>query len=81
MIVVTGSVAWAPIPDSRGVINGCYRTEGSLGLDQGALRIIDPAKDQCRPDETASLEWLSAGASFCEVSSYAFSLLAPGHEN
>lgn len=50
-LIAAGGAAVAAIPDSGGVIHGCY----SKGL--GSLRVIDTAKTSgCRPSETA-LTW------------------------
>jgi hypothetical protein len=49
------SVVQAAIPDSHGVIHGCYKTSG------GALRVIDTATSaKCLASETA-LNWNQAG--------------------
>ena len=53
--VVGGGVAFAAIPDSSGVINGCYQK------NVGNLRVIDPsAGDSCRPSEIA-ISWSQTG--------------------
>ncbi len=45
----------AAIPDSNGVINGCYQK------NVGNLRVIDPsAGDSCRPSEIA-ISWSQTG--------------------
>src|SRR6266540_4279280 len=50
-----GAVTLAAIPDSGGVINGCYQK------NVGNLRVIDPsAGDSCRPSEIA-LSWSQTG--------------------
>ena len=54
LIVVAGSVAFASIPDSAGVIHGCYNTVS------GGLRVIDSTTQQCRPSETA-IKWNQVG--------------------
>lgn len=54
LIVVAGSVAFAIIPDSSGVIHGCYNTVS------GGLRVIDSTTQQCRPSETA-ITWSQVG--------------------
>jgi hypothetical protein len=54
LLVVAGTVAFASIPDSSGVIHGCYKTEN------GQLRVIDPATQQCLPSETA-ISWNATG--------------------
>jgi hypothetical protein len=49
-----GVVAYAAIPDSGGVIHGCYQK------NVGNLRVIDPASDSCRPSEIA-ITWSQTG--------------------
>jgi hypothetical protein len=44
------AVAYATIPDSNGLIHGCYKT------GNGDLRVIDGAGGSCKPGETA-LNW------------------------
>src|ERR687897_2810213 len=52
---VGGGAALAAIPDSSGVINGCYQK------NVGNLRVIDPsAGDSCRPSEIA-ISWSQTG--------------------
>ncbi len=49
------SAVQAAIPDSSGVINGCYQK------NVGNLRVIDPsAGDSCRPSEIA-ISWSQTG--------------------
>jgi hypothetical protein len=53
--VLAGGVAFAAIPDSSGVINGCYQK------NVGNLRVIDPsAGDSCRPSEIP-ISWSQTG--------------------
>ena len=54
LLLVGGIVAVASIPDSAGVIHGCYKTQN------GQLRVIDTATDQCGPSETA-ISWSQTG--------------------
>jgi hypothetical protein len=54
VLVAGAGVAWASIPDSSGVIHGCYATSG------GALRVIDSAKTSCKGTEK-SLTWNRRG--------------------
>ena len=60
VLASVGGVAWATIPDSSGVIHGCYQK------DNGQLRVIDPSssKDKnassCRKEETP-LDWSQTG--------------------
>src|SRR3954454_14664 len=50
-----GAVALAAIPDSSGVIHGCYQK------NVGNLRVIDPdAGDKCRPPEI-TISWNQTG--------------------
>ncbi len=53
--LMAGGVAYASIPDSTGVVHGCY------GKLNGALRVIDTAKSQkCAANELA-LNWNQTG--------------------
>src|SRR5215475_2015551 len=53
--VAAGGAALAAIPDSNGVINGCYQK------NVGNLRVIDPsAGDSCRPSEVP-ISWSQTG--------------------
>jgi hypothetical protein len=53
--VLAGGAALAAIPDSSGVINGCYQK------NVGNLRVIDSsAGDSCRPSEIA-IRWSQTG--------------------
>jgi hypothetical protein len=54
LLVFAGAVAFASIPDSAGMIHGCYNTVS------GGLRVIDSPADQCRPSETA-ISWNQVG--------------------
>lgn len=56
---VTSAIALAAIPDSSGLIHGCYRSSGLLA--NGSLRVIDNAAQSCNSNETA-LNW-SQGSS------------------
>ena len=52
--LVAGGVAYATIPDSGGVIHGCYARSG------GALRVVDAGVTNCKSGETA-LDWNMQG--------------------
>lgn len=52
--LVAGGVALATIPDSNGVLHGCYQKSS------GNLRIIDTSVANCRPSETA-ISWNATG--------------------
>jgi hypothetical protein len=54
LLLVAATVAVASIPDSNGVIHGCYNTSN------GNLRVIDSANDNCRNSETA-IFWNQTG--------------------
>ncbi|HEU0304550.1 MAG TPA: hypothetical protein VFR32_08215 [Gaiellaceae bacterium] len=50
-LAVGAGLTWAAIPDTNGVIQGCYKTVG------GGLRVIDPsAGGACKAGEQ-SIEW------------------------
>lgn len=53
-LLVAGGVAYATIPDSSGVIHGCYARSG------GSLRVIDATVTNCKSTET-SLDWNAQG--------------------
>jgi hypothetical protein len=54
IFVVAAGVAWAAIPDSGGVINGCY------GNQSGNLRVVDLEADACHNAETP-ISWNQHG--------------------
>jgi Collagen triple helix repeat (20 copies) len=54
LVALAGTVAFASIPDSAGVIHACFKT------NNGQLRVIDSATQQCRKGETA-ISWNQAG--------------------
>jgi hypothetical protein len=54
LLVLAGTIALASIPDSAGVIHGCYATRN------GALRVIDAATRTCNRGEIAIL-WNQVG--------------------
>jgi hypothetical protein len=53
-LLVAGGIAYATIPDSSGVIHGCYQK------NVGNLRVIDSSTESCRPSEVA-LNWNQTG--------------------
>ena len=64
-LVVAGGIAYATIPDSSGVIHGCYKKGAPNNKpappDAGSLRVIDTDKGQtCSPSE-APLDWNQTG--------------------
>jgi hypothetical protein len=54
LVILSSGVVVASIPDSGGVINGCYNKSN------GNLRIIDTATDSCMNHETA-ISWSQTG--------------------
>ena len=54
VVVAAVSVAYASLPDSNGVIHGCYQK------NNGQLRVIYPAVSSCSPSETP-LQWSQTG--------------------
>jgi hypothetical protein len=50
-----GSIAWASIPDGKGVVHGCYAKLG------GALRVIDTAKNQVCGGSELAVTWNQKG--------------------
>src|SRR5215831_13289598 len=52
--LVAGGAAYASIPDSSGVIHGCYQK------NSGNLRVVDPSTDTCLPSEVG-LNWSQTG--------------------
>src|SRR4051812_36224058 len=53
-LALAGGVAYATIPDSSGIIHGCYTKSG------GALRVIDATVTNCKSTETG-LDWSMQG--------------------
>ena len=63
VLVVSVGVAYSAIPDTGGVINGCYKKHGGDDDEggKGQLRVIDTAKgEKCKKSETA-LSWNQKG--------------------
>lgn len=73
---VLGSVAYAAVPDSSGVIHGCYAKSGggsggsgtsggaggtSAGTGTGTLRVIDPSLGQKCAAGEAGVDWSQTG--------------------
>jgi hypothetical protein len=54
VLALAGGLAYASIPDGNGTISACYLT----GV--GQVRLIDPSREQCRPNETA-ISWSQTG--------------------
>jgi hypothetical protein len=50
-----GSLAYATIPDSSGMIHGCYK------LNQGTLRVIDTGKGEGCLNSEAAISWTQTG--------------------
>src|SRR6266567_4400579 len=56
VVISGGAIAYASIPDSAGVIHGCYTVKG------GALRVIDTAKGQTCASGQHGLNWNQKGS-------------------
>jgi hypothetical protein len=55
-MLVAAGIAYATIPDSGGVIHGCYAKK------DGAVRVVDPgAGGACDPKKEAALDWNQTG--------------------
>src|SRR6478736_6517080 len=66
--LAAGSLAWASIPDSNGVIHACYQVDGNGRLDgDGKIRLIDPDAANGKPNTTEckknerALDWNAQG--------------------
>jgi hypothetical protein len=70
--LIGGSVAYASIPDSSGVIHGCYNNY------TGALRIIDSGASSCYADETG-LNWNQSVPSIYTETSLINAASGPSH--
>jgi hypothetical protein len=55
VLAATGGIAYASIPDSSGVIHGCYKTTG------GGLRVIDTDRGATCTTGEKSLNWNQTG--------------------
>lgn len=53
-VLLSGTIALASIPDASGVIHGCFKSVN------GQLRVIDSARQSCRPSERA-ISWNQTG--------------------
>jgi len=53
-LLIFGGIAYASIPDSSGVIHGCYKNS------TGSLKVIDDSSQTCASGETA-LNWNQTG--------------------
>lgn len=56
--LVVGGVSYASIPDSSGVVHGCYRTSNPA---KGAVTVVDSDAGESCPSGTASLNWNQIG--------------------
>ncbi len=56
--ILTGSVAFAAIPDSGGVIHGCYRTNNP---NKGSVIVVDSENGESCPQGTVPLNWNQQG--------------------
>jgi hypothetical protein len=54
-LVAAGGIAYATVPDSSGVIHGCYQK------NQGTLRVIDTGQSQTCSSSESPLNWSQTG--------------------
>jgi hypothetical protein len=54
-ICLLGIIAYASIPDSNGVVHGCFKTSN------GSLRVIDSPTVQCDPRNETAISWNQNG--------------------
>lgn len=55
---LVGGIAYANIPDSSGVIHGCYKKSSA---NQGTLRVVDSEKGQTCSSNESSVNWNQTG--------------------
>lgn len=66
VLVVTGvalgaGIAYGSIPDSSGVIHGCYSKSSSTSVPPGSLRVIDTGLGQSCGQNEGTLSWNQQG--------------------
>jgi hypothetical protein len=59
-VTLAAGVAYASIPDSNGVIHGCYNTNPARG-PLGALRVVDTGQGQTCATGESSVAWSQTG--------------------
>ena len=59
-LAATG-IAYATIPDSAGVIHGCYSKTSSMSLPPGSLRVVDTGLGQSCSQNEVALNWNQQG--------------------
>jgi len=65
--LLAGTVAYATIPESNGIIHGCYLNNAGgalppiIGASQGTLRVVDPSKGQACDSNETPLSWNQVG--------------------
>ena len=59
--LAAAGVAYANIPDSAGVIHGCYSKTSSTSLPPGSLRVIDTGLGQSCGQNEVALNWNQQG--------------------
>ncbi len=60
VLSVTGGIAYASIPDSAGVIHGCYSQNGANGTNGTELNIINSDSASCKGGKT-EVTWNQTG--------------------
>jgi hypothetical protein len=59
--LVAAGIAYATIPDSAGVIHGCYSKTSSTTLPPGSLRVVDTGLGQSCGQNEVALSWNQQG--------------------
>jgi hypothetical protein len=54
-LILLGALAYATIPDTNGIIHGCYKKSG------GTLRVIDDTVSQCDSRAEIPIQWSQTG--------------------
>ena len=60
-VALGAGIAYASIPDSSGVIHGCYSKSSSLSVPPGSLRVIDTGLGQSCGQNEGTLSWNQLG--------------------
>ena len=59
--LAAAGIAYATIPDSAGVIHGCYSKTSSTSLPPGSLRVVDTGLGQSCAQNEVALNWNQQG--------------------
>jgi hypothetical protein len=59
--LLAAGIAYATIPDSAGVIHGCYSKTSSTTLPPGSVRVVDTGLGQSCSQNEVALSWNQQG--------------------